>query len=1559
MPTIDITDSQEYVIGLLTNNSNVIITPQTYLSEKITVENEHVGFAGGLIYYSTGDYREQIGYSSSYYSFSFEVTSAGDAVGVGFLGGGNLAGSIYTGEIKVEATGNGYATGISVQNMTEDYYYNGISASRIEAISALGTATGIEINDIGTYKSIAIGQISSLAGESAIGAQIHDIGRYADVDIGNVTSAAGNSATGIRINDIGNYAEVDIDDVTSIAGNSATGVWINNIGTPSDSIYSTSNGSTVTVGDVIARTISGTGEVVGMRVGNVHASSVTVGHVTATAPNTDSNVYGFILDGDIKDAHSTYGYSYYQGEVVINSITATSNGGSGDVTGLTMRGGPVEIESSSSYYPYENTLTISGGIDVTAGTGSTGNAIGIGIDRSGINIGSGFSVNGNVVAQSDSGDAYGLRVGNETHRDVSLGNFTIESSFTATSQNGNAYGIFSYSGNNSITIFGNDGIQVVGQTNNPDKFGASVYLGGANNSFSILGNATFTNNVKPFTVFGAQEITLGSNSILADGSFFEKIVTVNGTMTSYTSNKNDKLITISIDAPPIEKVTISRGLTLGDGGYFEPLTKEIIIENNAVADFGDSEFKNREFLISKEDIEYEANRFVGEFQNGLDSNYESIKLVTLKFNTPGLLLSQGGDFVFDASDSKWKLSKDSDIELLTEGLHLSVGSGGVGTFHGDQVFRGISGEGTVLVEGNAEFIGVDNYSFNGQLYAENVTVNKNHLLPNTLGSHVSIGYQQIGELYTNTLTVNTGTLEIIDSAWIGGLKSSLDTNGNPITTGKVTGLLGSRIEIDVDDDEDFVYGGLLQMDHIVKWGGGKQTVGELITSNLLEIRDGEIAVTGSAKIAGVQSDLNAGKNLYVGGNLTIDVPVDEIIKISSGTKIRSYNYKQHDYSFTGNLTAGSITKKGKGIQRFDSIDTGVITFGEGNDGELEDSSRFNSSDELIDVDGLIGTKDLLKGGELVARQYANFTGIEGGYGKLSGGSFVLTTNENHFSNAIVSSVNFTKEGQGKQNLAQLITNTLTVNKGDIIVSGDIRIVSGLDGEGGQVTGKNITIGEIEKYTAVQKIETINGQQKIITEYIPKQNEGTEINGNTYFPDNQDHIFSGNLIGYNVTKKGTGSQSFNKLQTTNDLNLAEGQIQLNQIVVGGTLSLAQNTTLDLNVVGESQINAIGNIDGTILVHGSARPNTVAIKFGDGIDRNKIRIAFTETPDQFITWRLGANSIFAEPNSQAYMSESYLSSLLLHDHRSAWNAISKRLNQPLPNSIKSANNFLGQTPYFANANKSLWFNYVGRTGEHKSSFDNQKFKLRADGIQVAYNVIPTQTTQYGLLFGYEGQSSTMNRDTVNGDDTYIGIYGTKRLALGVDLRAMLNYGHQDYDLTRYAKNTAGYNKANYNGDTVEGILEVGRTYAWGRQLTIRPLFAVELYYNMINRTTEDDNFNTNTSVMYDLATLKQTLLRFGGDWRYEVRNLVLSGGFHYSFNYGTDKLSTTVTNNFGQRLALRGTKLGRSSLIMDIGGQYFMNELKTRSIFASYTGNLYPDRKNTPITGTFQIGFQFDF
>ncbi|MDR1485757.1 MAG: autotransporter domain-containing protein [Planctomycetaceae bacterium] len=1456
-------------------------------------------------------------------------------------------------DIYVESKTSGNATGIFIDSVADgNYYYDtGITYDHVGA--RIGTSSGSSSNGV----NIDALSVSGFAK----GIQINDLGNEAIVTFDTITATStSGSATGVEFGDIGERVRINIDEISAtsttntaialhitgiIEGNTSTYYAEPNYYNTAISASASDLGSVPSQGIIIMAesdsgqaigvllentireraslildeidVVSNTGSAIGMRVNNV-SGNITVADIFAETASTDVGVFGFVIDGTIA-AHTTISSSSASGGGVIEieNIEVTTSGGKGNAAGLV----------SSGMTPIGGTLAVED-ITVTANGTSTGSAIGIdfvnGVKMNGSPTEIQYptlQLGGTISATAISSDAYGIRIGSR----ASVEGLIVVNEILAESDEGNAVGILSYNGGNAITIdttnsmFG-DYVLINGHSN--DGFSASIYLSGKNNTLTIGSTSNsngeiFTNADEDFLVYGAQNITFN-----VETEFSENVAFVGS-----------------------RDITINKDIFLDPdrGGWFDPLTEKVTIASGVEADFGASAFNNVGIVTTVTFLTPEG-KITGVKEVVVDSEYKALSL-------PGILEIKSGEvpveqvedgnvviYVYkDAADqSAGKVDRKiliANNAVVTKGLELVTD--GRGIFNRDQVFEGIKGSnsGLVIIDGNAELIGPGNFNYGGGLIADSVTVNKKNSNPTTLGStqigtHVPIGTQEISFLETGLLTVNSGTLKITNTANVSGLEGG--------SGGNLTGTKGATIVIDTDGN-DHVFGGFLQMGYITKKGAGKQTVGRIETSNVLTIDNGEFAITGSALISGVVNDVNAGagKTLTVGGNLTLDIGIDEIIKVASPTdKTNTYQYIQRDHTFVGDLVAGSVTKKGKGIQRFDTItSTGAITFSAGDsalDGKYElDASNFSSTDGiLINIGTLIGTKDLRVGGELVANSWAVMGGIEGEEGKLSGGDFTINANENHSSKVDVEAASLTKNGQGKQSINSLKTKNLFHNAGIIQAVKDIEIENGIDGNSGQVNGQNITI---------------NGK------------------------DNKDHYFAGDVSGYNLTKRGAGVQTFNKLETVNNFDLAEGQAQVNQIIVNGTLSLGKDTTLELNVKEPSWISATGDLDGTILVHGQARANTVGIRFGGGVDRNKFRIAFVEEPDQFITWRLGENSVFAEANSQAYMSESYLSSLLLHDHHSAWNSVVKRLNQSLPasaplsrdNDYQSRYRFLGQSPFLQNANKSLWVNYIGRTGQHKSTFYDQKFKLRADGIQVGYDIIPSQTLQYGLVFGYEGQSSAIVRDKVDADDTYIGIYGAKILSSGIDLRAIVNYGHQAYTSTRYAKKASGYNKAKFNGDTIEGILEVGRRYELGRRFMWRPTFAVELYYNMINHAKEDDYFHTDAAVTYDLATLKQTLLRFGNDWSYEIRRLVLSGGFYYTFNCGTDKLSTIVVDDFGQRLPLRGSKLGRSILSADFGGQFYTNELQTRSIFASYSGSIYPDRKGTPITGTFSIGFQFDY
>jgi hypothetical protein len=1620
--------SVDYIFGLMTNNGNsdfyiLGASGGLYTNETIQITNtKSNGYAAGIIYISDTQFDGGIE------SFALDITSAGEAVGVSIAPNGSMGGILELASVDVESTNTGAATGIVTGQLkgyvnTYNSYSEGvISAATVNITANRGDATGVaiskmegsslELEDVtveskvtGNATGITIGQmkgyllasygsyssyysnvisadnvnVTANSGDatgvsiSRIGLEfdsgnsyysIYDVnGNYGStLSLKNVTVESKNigNATGIFVEDVSadrietSYqtytfaSNITAGDVEVTAGSGdAIGVWLGGTISANGNVYII--GNDVEIGDITVESTN-SGSAIGMRVENV-SGIVDVGDIKVTANRTNSGVYGFVIDGTIAPPPPVGSTSTSGGTVDVGEINVTTYGGSGNAYGLVSKGAIISVNpyAISNYNPriYGN-LIVDDNINVIASGTSTGGAVGIDlgyVQTDGDYKYTALTIDGAILAKTTNtntsawkptiaNDAYGIRIGD----DSPAAQIVVANNIKAESVIGDAVGIFSSSkyGNNEITIDTSDSynylpkyVQITGKTN--DGFNASIYLNGENNTLnigeSIYQYEKFTNDGQEFLVYGAHNINFNVDTEFTNN-------------TAFVGSKN---------------VTINRNLTLdaNRGNWFDPLTEAITIASGMEADFGASEFTNvgnraivtityeNSAKVDKKiitvDSNYDVFNMLGIFNIGDDEiafwawDTEAEKQVIEVYKPTAITQSNPDGIIFD------RTIEISQEEVTTDGLLLTAN--GKGKFHRDQIFEGIAGRytGVVEIDGDAKFIAPGNYTFNGTLKATSVTVNKTHVDPTTLGStpigsHADFGTQEIGILETGLLTIESGTLQIIDNAEITGLSGSS-------AIGKLTGGNAySQITIDTQG-KNYEYGGYLQMGYITKEGAGKQTIGRLETSEILTINDGELAITDWAITGGVENvnSTGASRTLTVDGKLTLDIGVDEIIKSTSSptySKTRVYKYIQHERIFEGDLVAGTVEKLGKGIQQFDTITADVVTFGAAKfskDGEqIIDAKNFSEDNNLlINIGTLIATDDLRTGGELIATNWAVLGGIEGEEGKLSGGDFTINADKNHNSKVDIEVANLTKSGQGQQIIKSLKTENLFINKGSIKANNNVYIENGIDGKGGLIGGVNVI-----------------------------------LNGS----DNKDHYFGGDLEAYNFAKNGSGLQTFNKLDAKNDIYINGGHVKVNQIYAQ-CLTLESNTTLELEVVpglSPSYIGTTGALDGKISIHGQARANTVALEF-NSLNLSNFKIAFEEVPDQFITWRVGRSSIFAEANKHAVMSELYLSSLLLHDHRSAWNSVVKRLNQSLPpsamlfrdNSPRASYSYWGQSPYYGNSDKSLWVNYIGRTGHHKSSFYDAKFKLRSDGIQVGYDIIPSMTFQYGLLFGYEGQSSTISRDKVTADDTYIGLYGAKTLSRGFDLRAIINYGHQSYTSIRYARNAANYNKATYNGDTVEGIFEVGRRYSWNRQLTLRPVFAIELYYNMINRTSENDQFNTNAAVDYDLATLKQTLLRFGSDWNYEIQQFVVSGGLYYTLNCGTDKLSTIVADDLGQRLPLKGSKLGRSILTVDLGGQYYINDLQTRSIFANYSGNIYPDRKGTPITGTVTIGFQFDF
>ncbi|MGL4942504.1 MAG: autotransporter domain-containing protein [Thermoguttaceae bacterium] len=291
-------------------------------------------------------------------------------------------------------------------------------------------------------------------------------------------------------------------------------------------------------------------------------------------------------------------------------------------------------------------------------------------------------------------------------------------------------------------------------------------------------------------------------------------------------------------------------------------------------------------------------------------------------------------------------------------------------------------------------------------------------------------------------------------------------------------------------------------------------------------------------------------------------------------------------------------------------------------------------------------------------------------------------------------------------------------------------------------------------------------------------------------------------------------------------------------------------------------------------------------------------------------------------------------------------------------------------------SIWFNYVGRSGDLVSSYQDAAgalTKFTSHGIQGGFDIFSSRRANVGVMFGYENEDAKLNvpgheaRDNVTGDDVYFGLYGGYLFRSCIDIRGSLGYGLQDYRSARYQQLglDQGMYRAQTLGKTLESSLEVGRRfYLCGNHLSFRPVVGFDYFTNDIDGATEiRDAVNGRNQVKgltYGDMKLRQANVRIGSDLQANWWRFRLAGGTYYSHLMNRDgrDLRSMVTDGEHRNLAV-GSDLGQQTLVFNLGTNLYLNEARTCAAFGTYNGDYYIDRAGKPWGHNYAVGLQARF
>ncbi len=464
-------------------------------------------------------------------------------------------------------------------------------------------------------------------------------------------------------------------------------------------------------------------------------------------------------------------------------------------------------------------------------------------------------------------------------------------------------------------------------------------------------------------------------------------------------------------------------------------------------------------------------------------------------------------------------------------------------------------------------------------------------------------------------------------------------------------------------------------------------------------------------------------------------------------------------------------------------------------------------------------------------------------------------------------------------------------------------------------------------------------------------------------------YAGTITGGRpLTKTGFGTQFLPGEVTVSAVDIRAGVLDFGGKVTGTTLNVANGATARFDGTKGSTFSGAGslNTSGTLRVYGEAAAGTIGLDFGSAV--SGLSNDQTVGRSQFTRWYYDAASynVLSGNLDSAYMSDARVSTLMMHKWNTIWTASNDRLTQNLRYwQVRRPAYYRGQSQNKRNvlSGHSVWVNYVGRANQLDSNYyQGNRYLLTSDGVQVGFDIYSSRTTQLGIMFGYEREGSAILADRVKADDLYLGLYGARVFSSGCDLRGYVGYGHQSYDMTRWAEGFDGFNRhlSSFSGNTIEGTLELGRRLYCDSFISFRPVIALDFYNNEVDGAAEDGD--RATAVGYSRTSLTQTYLRLGSDFQWNIRRLNFNAGGYYSVQLlgDGDSLETEVVSlGGGQAAGLYGTGLGSSVFTFTIGGQYYLCPSRRCAVFGNYYIDAFADRGSMPVQHTGMIGLQYRF
>ncbi|MDR2437961.1 MAG: autotransporter outer membrane beta-barrel domain-containing protein, partial [Planctomycetaceae bacterium] len=261
--------------------------------------------------------------------------------------------------------------------------------------------------------------------------------------------------------------------------------------------------------------------------------------------------------------------------------------------------------------------------------------------------------------------------------------------------------------------------------------------------------------------------------------------------------------------------------------------------------------------------------------------------------------------------------------------------------------------------------------------------------------------------------------------------------------------------------------------------------------------------------------------------------------------------------------------------------------------------------------------------------------------------------------------------------------------------------------------------------------------------------------------------------------------------------------------------------------------------------------------------------------------------------------------------------------------------GQAPgTFQFKNRNVWIEGYYRYTDVNSDKNAKKYYENRGGLMMGLDTKIAHFTSLGLAFGFGDPRLTSQFGKIEADDYTLALYSRTRINSEYLLNTFIGFGTQEF---KYRRNDALTNEiynASYDGNAFYASAELLRSVDWSNTWTLYPTAALDYQRSWAYSFIEEGG-TFGQSVRKGDAD--RFIGRFGVDSKYRYSNYVnILTRLQYGYLIGGDT-HTSIRSSFTGTtpvMTLHGIDLGKSQFNLGIGGEWFVDEIKSLKFFGNY-------------------------